>query len=121
MRSPLGLLFSNIFMSELENTIISTLGNKALHWKHVDETFAFIKPDQIQHCTFHKKAKFTYNYEQSNTISFPSSRQQHSSDKCFPTNEHTLMCTSIRINIISSTETALGQTKALINTDQPAL
>ena len=46
MASPLGPLFANIFMTELENTIIPTLGNKVLHWKRfVDDTFAFIKPD----------------------------------------------------------------------------
>ena len=76
MGSPLRPLFANIFMSELENTIIPTLGNKVLHWKrYVDDTFAFIKPgtaDEIQHVlnSFHEKIKFTYEYEQSNTISF---------------------------------------------------
>ena len=76
MGSPRGPLFANIFMSELENTIIPTLGNKVLHWKqYVDYTFAFIKPDtanEIQHILnfFHEKIKFTYEYEQSNTISF---------------------------------------------------
>ena len=76
MGSPLGPLFANIFMSELDNTIIPTLGNKVLHWKrYVDDTFALIKPDtanEIQHIlnSFHNKIKFTYEYEQSNTISF---------------------------------------------------
>ena len=49
MGSPLGALFTNIFMCELENTIIPTLGDKVRQWKrYVDDTFAFIKPNTEQ-------------------------------------------------------------------------
>ena len=44
MGSPLGDLIANIFMRELENTIIPTLGDKIQNWKrYVDDVFAFIR------------------------------------------------------------------------------
>ena len=76
MGSPLGALFANIFMCELENTIIPSLGDKARHWKrYVDDTFAFIKPNleqeiQLALNSFHENIKFTYELEQDNSISF---------------------------------------------------
>ena len=62
MGSPLGALFANIFMCELENTIIPSLGDKVRHWKrYVDGTFAFIKPNMEQEIqlalnSFHEKS-----------------------------------------------------------------
>ena len=62
---PLGALFANIFMFELENTIIPLLGDKVRQWKrYVDDTFAFIKPNTEQEIqlalnAFHKNIKFT--------------------------------------------------------------
>ena len=76
MGSPLGPVFANIFMSKLENNIISALGDKVRHLKrYVDDTFAFIKPrtaENIQNKlkSFHPNIKFTYEYENDNTISF---------------------------------------------------
>ena len=76
MGSPLGALFANIFMCELENNIIPNLGNKVHHWtRYVDDTFAFIKPNtenEIQQAlnSFHDNIKFTYELEQDNKISF---------------------------------------------------
>ena len=76
MGSPLGALFANIFMCELENTIIPSLGNKIHNWtRYVDDTFAFIKPNtenEIKNMlnSFHENIKFTYEHEQNNTISF---------------------------------------------------
>ena len=76
MGSPLGALFANIFMCELENTIIPSLGDKVRHWKrYVDDTFAFIKPNmkleiQVALNLFHENIKFTYELEQDNNISF---------------------------------------------------
>ena len=69
MGSPLGALFANIFMCELENTIIPSLGDKVRHWKrYVDDTFAFIKPNMEQEIqlalnSFHENIKFTYELE----------------------------------------------------------
>ena len=76
MGSPRRALFANIFMCELENTIIPSLGDKVRHWKrYVDNTFAFIKPNMEQEIqlalnSFHENIKFTYELEQDNSISF---------------------------------------------------
>ena len=76
MGSPLGALFANIFMCELENTIILSLGDKVHQWKRfVDDTFAFIKPNTEQEIqlalnSFHENIKFTYELEQGSMISF---------------------------------------------------
>ena len=76
MGSPLGALFANIFMCELENTLVPRMGDKLLHWmRYVDDTFAFVKPNveyEIQERlnSFHDKIKFTYENEESNKISF---------------------------------------------------
>ena len=137
MGSPLGPLFANIFMSELENSIIPTLGNKVLHWKrYVDDTFAFNKPDtadEIQHIlnSFNEKIKFTYEYEQSNTISFLDVLVTRSNDSTLQTSVYrkqthtdvylnwnayaptarilTIRSLVKRAFFISSTETALSQ------------
>ena len=75
MGSPLGALFANIFMCELENTIIPSLEDKVRHWKrYVDDTFAFIKPNMEQEIqlalnSFHENIKFTYELERDNIIS----------------------------------------------------
>ena len=74
MGSPLGALFANIFMYELENTIIPSLGDKVRRWKrYVDDTFAFIKQNMEQEIqlalnSFHENIKFTYELEQDNSI-----------------------------------------------------
>ena len=48
MGSPLGPLFANIYMCELENKIIPQLNNYMNNWtRYVDDTLAFIKPDKI--------------------------------------------------------------------------
>ena len=76
MGSPLGALFANIFMCELENTLIPQLGDKMSNWtRYVDDTFAFIKLDtekEIQETlnSYHRSIKFTYECENKNTIPF---------------------------------------------------
>ena len=76
MGSPLGALVANIFMCELENTIIPTLGDKVQNWKrYVNDTFPFIQPnteDEIQQSlnSFHENIRFTYEKEVDNRISF---------------------------------------------------
>ena len=48
MGSPLGLVLTNIFMTELEIAMIPSLGNYLQNWKRfVDDTFAFVLPDKI--------------------------------------------------------------------------
>ena len=65
MGSPLGALFANIFMCELEETVIPQLGDDVIAWtRYVDDTFAFIKPTKIDLVKtklneFHENIKFT--------------------------------------------------------------
>ena len=48
MASPLGPVLGNIYMTDLEITMISSLGNYLQNWKRfVDDTFAFFLPDKI--------------------------------------------------------------------------
>ena len=76
MGSPLGALFANIFMCELENSIIPKLGNRIFNWtRYVDDTFACIKPEQeiiIQKelNRYHNNIKFTYELEDNDKIAF---------------------------------------------------
>ena len=75
MGSPLGALFANIFMSELESKLVPKLKNLKEWTRYVDDTFAFIKPNkekEIQEVLngFHEKIKFTYENEQEKKISF---------------------------------------------------
>ena len=50
MGSPLGHVLANIFMTELEITIIPSLGNYLQNWKEfVDDTLAFVLTDKIEH------------------------------------------------------------------------
>ena len=76
MGSPLGALFANIFMCELENTIVPQLGDSILHWtRYVDDTFAFIKPEKKDEVrrrldSFHEKISFTHEDEKDNSIAF---------------------------------------------------
>ena len=76
MGSPLGALFANIFMCELENTVIPQLGDDVDSWtRYVDDTFAFIKPEKIEMVKrklneFHDNIKFTHELEKDETIPF---------------------------------------------------
>ena len=76
MGSPLGALFANIFMCELENTVIPQLGDDIDSWtRYVDDTFAFIKPGRIELVKrklneFHENIKFTHELEKDKTIPF---------------------------------------------------
>ena len=69
MDSPLGALFANIFMSELESKIVPKLKDLKEWTRYVDDTFAFIKPNkekEIQEILngFHENIKFTYEENQ---------------------------------------------------------
>ena len=76
MGSPLGPLLANIFMCELENTIIPTLANDVDMWtRYVDDTFAFMKANQPTEIlrklnSFHPSIQFTYEKEKYKSISF---------------------------------------------------
>ena len=76
MGSPLGSLIANIFMCELENHLVPTLGNVLEGWtRYVDDTFAFIEPDATQDVlqklnSYDPKIQFTFETENNRTIPF---------------------------------------------------
>ena len=75
MGSPLGPLFANVFMCELENEIVPQLENHMLSWhRYVDDTFTFINPNMINSVldklNTYPNFQFTYEVEESNKISF---------------------------------------------------
>ena len=76
MGSPLGPLLANVFMRELEDSLVSGLNNNLDMWtRYVDDTFAFVKinkQDEILEKinSFHKNIKFTYEKEKNKSISF---------------------------------------------------
>ena len=76
MGSPLGALFANIFMCELENTVIPKLGETIRNWtRYVDDTFAFIETQHLENVkreldAFHPNIKFTHELEDEGSIPF---------------------------------------------------
>ena len=76
MGSPLGPVLANIFMVELENTLVPQLGRKMALWeRYVDDTFTFIHKNEIENVknilnTFHKDIQFTHEIEKNESISF---------------------------------------------------
>ena len=76
MGSPLGALFANIFMCELENKIIPKLGQSIQSWtRYVDDTFAYIKIEHLETVknklnSFHDNIKFTHELEEEGMIPF---------------------------------------------------
>ena len=75
MGSPLGPLFANIFMCELENTLIPKLSMITNWMRYVDDTFAFIKPGEEEYVkneldNYHQNIKFTYEMEKDGKLPF---------------------------------------------------
>ena len=75
MGSPVGALFASLFMSQLENEIVSKLKNLKEWTRYVDDTFAFIKPNKEKEIHeilngFHENIKFTYENEVNQQIAF---------------------------------------------------
>ena len=76
MGSPLGALFANIFMCEMENEIMPTLGTKLINWmRYVDDTFVFIKNGKQEEVlrklnAYHENIRFTYELEEANGLPF---------------------------------------------------
>ena len=76
MGSPSGPVLTGIFMVELENWIIPTLGNTVLNWKRfVDNTIGYVKNGSIDIIllklnSFHPNIQFTYEIEKENKLSF---------------------------------------------------
>ena len=76
MGSPLGSLIANIFMCELETTIIPKLMDKIQSWtRYVDDTFAFVKPADVEQIhqqlnAYDPHIQFTYEMESERKLPF---------------------------------------------------
>ena len=77
MDSPLGPVLGNIFMVELETSVIPNWRNKVKLWKRfVDDTYWLARLEYIDNIlltlnSFHKNQKLTFEIEKDNTIPFP--------------------------------------------------
>ena len=66
MGSPLGPVLANVFMTELEIAMIPSSENYLINWKRfVDDTFAFVLPDNIEYIlnqlnSFDENIHFTF-------------------------------------------------------------
>ena len=91
MGSPLGPVLANIFMVQLENTLVPKLNGKLKLWyRYVDDTFSFIKENEIDNVKktlneFHEKIEFTSETEVSNNISFLDVNVKRNNDGSFDT------------------------------------
>ena len=76
MGSPLGPVLANIFMVELETSVIPNLNDKIKLWKRfVDDTFCFAKSEYTNNIllalnSFHQNIKFTIETEKDDAIPF---------------------------------------------------
>ena len=76
MGSPLGPVLANVFMVELEKTLVPQLEESvALWYRYVDDTFTFIKVGEVDNIlerlnSFHENIKFTYEREKDGSIAF---------------------------------------------------
>ena len=76
MGSPLGPVLANIFMTELEIAMITSLGNYLQNWKRfVDDTFTFVLPDKIGYIvnqlnSFDENIQFTFEMEEETKLAF---------------------------------------------------
>ena len=76
MGSPLGPVLANIFMVELESSIIPTLNDQIKLWKRfVDDTYCFAKCEYTNNIlstlnSFHPNIKFTIEIEKDDAIPF---------------------------------------------------
>ena len=76
MDSPLGPVLANIFMVELETSVISNLNDKIKLWKKfVDDTICFAKSEYTNNIllalsSFHQNIKFTFETEKDDAIPF---------------------------------------------------
>lgn len=91
MGSPLGPVIANIFMVELEKNLVQGLSDKMKIWyRYVDDTFCFIKENEIENVRdvlngFHENIGFTYEVENSNSLSFLDVRIIKNNDGSFET------------------------------------
>ena len=94
MGSPLGPVLANVFMVELEKTLVPQLdGSVALWYRYVDDTFTFIKVGEVENVlerlnSFHESIKFTYEKEKDGYISFLDVKVIRKADRTFDTDIH---------------------------------
>ena len=86
MGNPLGPVIANIFMVELENSIVPAMSDILTTWyRYVDDTIAFVKEDQINNIistlnNYHRDIKFTHETEENGAISFLDVHMQRTSN-----------------------------------------
>ena len=90
MGSPLGPVLANVFMVELEKTLVPQLDDVALWYRYVDDTFTFIKKGQVENVlrklnSFHESIKFTFEKEKEGSIAFLDVKVIKKSDGTFDT------------------------------------
>ena len=94
MGSPLGPVIANVFMAELEQTIVPNLAQDIKFWRrYVDDTFAFVKQDRIQavlDClnSYHPSIQFTHEMEEDGRIAFLDVKVITREDRGFETDIH---------------------------------
>ena len=91
MGNPLGPVIANIFMVELECTLVPTLSDVLPEWiRYVDDTFTFVKKGKLDVVlnalnAFHQDIKFTHETETNGCIPFLDVRIQRNTDGGFTT------------------------------------
>ena len=76
MGSPLGPILANVYMVELENTLVPRLHQHVQKWRgYVDDTFAYVKNESIDYVlttlnSFHPNISFTYEKENNSQLPF---------------------------------------------------
>ena len=76
MGSPLGRILANVFMVELENTLVPRLHQHVKKWRrYVDDTFAYVKNESIDYVlttlkSFHPNISLTYEKENNTQLMF---------------------------------------------------
>jgi hypothetical protein len=94
MGSPLGPVIANIFMVELEKSLVPQLdGMIGLWYRYVDDTFTFIRKDCVEEVLerlngFHPNIKFTFEKEENGRISFLDVAVIKKPDGSFDTDVH---------------------------------
>ena len=94
MGSPLGPVIANVFMVELEKTLVPQLEDTVSLWyRYVDDTFTFIKKGCVESVlerlnSFHPSIKFTFEKEVDGSIAFLDVKVLKKSDGSFNTDVH---------------------------------
>ena len=76
MEFPLGPILANVFIVELENTLVPRLHEHVKKWKHfVDDTFAYVRNESIDYVlttlnSFNPDLNVTYEKENNSQLLF---------------------------------------------------